>query len=82
MDYGNKVDDTTMKVGGQQTVIAHGRHIFPLSMHNGLCHLEQRIPTDEEMRRLSQVIMTSDRIGILPFTMITSQPQNTSSIHQ
>ena len=60
MDYGNKVDDTAMSLGGQQTIIAHGGHIFPLSMQNGLCHLVQRIPTDEEMRVLPQVIMTSD----------------------
>ena len=32
MDYGNRVDDTTMKLGGQQTVIAHGGHIFPLPL--------------------------------------------------
>ena len=62
MDYGNKVDDTTMRLGGQQTIIAHGGHIFPLSMQNGLCHLVQQIPTDEEMRVLPQVIMTSDRV--------------------
>ena len=59
-DYGNKVDDTTMKLGGQQTIIAHGGHIFQLSMSNGLCYLEQLIPTDTEMHLLPQVIMTSD----------------------
>ena len=46
MAYGNKVDDTTMSLGGQQTI---------------MCHLVQRIPTDEEMRVLPQVIMTSNR---------------------
>ena len=51
-----------MKLGGQQTSIAHGRHIFPLSMNNGLCYLEQRIPTDEEIHLLPQVIMTSNRV--------------------
>ena len=61
-DYGNKVDDNTMKLGGQQTIVAHGGHIFPLSMNNGLCYLEQRIPTDEEMHFLPQVIMTSDQV--------------------
>ena len=61
-DYRNKVDDTTMKLGGQQTIIAHSGHIFPLSMSNGLCYLEQRIPTDTEMHLLPQVIMTSDRV--------------------
>ena len=62
MDYGNKVDDTTMRLGGQQTIIAHGGHIFPVSMQNGLYHLVQQIPTDEEMRVLPLVIMTSDRV--------------------
>ena len=60
MDYGNKVNDTARSLRGQQTIIAHGGHIFPLSMQNGLCHLVQRILTDEEMRVLPQVIMTSD----------------------
>ena len=62
MDYGNKVDDTAMSLGGQQTIITHGGHIFPLSLQNGFCHLLQQIPTDEEMRVLPQVIMISDRV--------------------
>lgn len=56
MDYRNKFDDSTMKLRGQQTIITYGGHIFPLSMKNGLCHLEKRIPTDEEMCVLPQVI--------------------------
>ena len=51
-----------MKLGGQQTIVAYGGHIFPLLMSNGLCYLEQRIPTDTEMHLLPQVIMTSDRV--------------------
>ena len=51
-----------MKLGGQQTIITHGGHIFPLSMQNGLCYLEQRIHTNEEMCLLPQVIMTSNRV--------------------
>ena len=31
-------------------------------MSNGLCYLEQHIPTDTEMHLLPQVIMTSDRV--------------------
>ena len=48
-----------MKLGGQQTIIAHGGHIFPLSMSNGLCYLEQRTPIYDEMHLLPKVIMTS-----------------------
>ena len=58
LDYGNKVNDNAILLGGQQTFIAHGGHIFPLSLKNGIFYLEQRIPTDEEMRVLPQVIMT------------------------
>ena len=62
MDYGNKVDNTTMKLGRQQTIFAHDGHIFTLLMQNGLGHLEQCIPTNKEMCTLLQVIMTSDLV--------------------
>ena len=51
MDYGNKVDDTTMKLGGYQRIIAHGGYMILLSMHNRLCYLKQCIPTSEKCVR-------------------------------
>ena len=61
-DYKNKVDYTSMKLGGSQTITTHGGHIFPLLMKKNLCYIKQHIPTDFEMETLQQVIMTSGRV--------------------
>ena len=55
----NTVDDTAMMLGGKQTIITEKGIIFPLTMKNGLCHLEQRRPTASELELLPRVIMTS-----------------------
>ena len=55
----NTVDDTAMQLGGRQTIITKTGIIFPLTVINGLCHLEQRRPTASELETLPRVVMTS-----------------------
>ena len=45
-DYNNIVDDTILMLGGGQTLFTEKGSIFPLTMKNGLCYLEQQIPTE------------------------------------
>ena len=50
------VDDTAILLGGTQAIVACNEYTFPPIIKNGLCHLEQRIPSDEEMHSLPQVV--------------------------
>ena len=58
-DYHNIVDDTILMLGGSQTLTTGKRSIFPLTVKNGLCYLEQRKPTEWEMKKLPKHEMTS-----------------------
>ena len=58
-DYNNTMDDTILMVGGGQTLTTADGSIFPLTMKNGLCYLEQRKPTAWEMKELPRQVMTS-----------------------
>ena len=56
--YGNKVDDRSMKVGGQQCICTIDGHIIPLNIHNGLVYLPTEPYTEEEWIALAHVVMT------------------------
>ena len=58
-DHNNIVDDTILMVGGRQSFTTPDGSIFPLTMKNGLCYLEQRKPTAWEMKNPPQQLMTS-----------------------
>ena len=58
-DYNNIVDDTILMLGGGQTLTTAKGSIFPLTMKNGLCYLEQRKPTEWEMKELPKQEMIS-----------------------
>ena len=53
------MDDTILMLGESQTMTTANGSIFPLTMKNGLCYLEQRKPTAWEMKELPRQIMTS-----------------------
>lgn len=57
--YKNKVDDRSMKVGGQQCIRTLDGYVFPLDIINGLPYLQMVPNTDEEMRTLPHVILTA-----------------------
>ena len=46
-------------VGGDQTLNTANRSIFPLTMKNGLCYLEQQKPMVWEIKELPRQVMTS-----------------------
>ena len=58
-DYRNKVDDRSMKVGGRQCITTNDGYVFPLDILNGLPYLKMYPPTDDELKSLPHVILTS-----------------------
>ena len=58
-DHNNIMDDTILMVGGRQSFTTPDGSIFPLTMKNGLCYLEQQSPTAWEMENLPKQVMTS-----------------------
>ena len=61
-DHNNTVDDTILMVGGGQALTTPNGYIFPLTMKNGLCYLEQQKPTVWEMKELPRQVMTSIKV--------------------
>ena len=57
--YKNKVDDKSMKIGGRQCITTLEGHVIPLDIINGLPYMKMRPPSDQELRDLPHVIMTS-----------------------
>ena len=57
--YGLNVQDAPHLLRGGQRIVCVSGRIFPLTVHHGLCYLEQRLPTDEEMHLLPQEVMTA-----------------------
>ena len=57
--HNNKMDDTIMILGGNQTITTPNRSIFLLVVKNELCYLEQRRPTVWEIKSLPRVVMVS-----------------------
>ena len=58
--HGNAIDDRSMNVGGKQRVITKEGYVIPLQVRNGLPYIDMRPPTDEEMKTLPQILVTSD----------------------
>ena len=58
--YGNYVNDKSRKIqGGRQLIKTLDGYLFPLQIKSGLPYLNIRKPTDEELRDLPSVVMTS-----------------------
>ena len=58
--YKQKVDDRSMKVGGEQRITTLDGYVIPLNIVDGLCYMRMRPYTDAEYDILPQVILTSD----------------------
>jgi hypothetical protein len=57
--YKNKVDDKSVKAGGQQCITTLEGHVIPLDIINGLPCMKIKPPSDADLRDLPHVIMTS-----------------------
>lgn len=60
MDYGNKVDDRPIQLGGSQCIRCSEDVVMPLDIIKGLAYLKIRRPTDTEMATLEPFHMTSN----------------------
>ena len=56
--YKNKVDDRSMKIGGNQCIRTLDGYLIPLDIINGLPYLKMVPPTDTEMKELPHIIFT------------------------
>ena len=57
-----KVDDRSIKVGGEQSIRTLEGYVAPLSFREGLTYIAIRPYTNEEYRDLPHVVMTSDEV--------------------
>ena len=58
--YGNYVNDKSHKIqGGKQLIKTLDGYLFPVQIKSGLPYLNIRPPTDEELKDLPSVVMTS-----------------------
>jgi hypothetical protein len=53
------VDDRSIKAGGRQCLTTLEGYVIPLDIINGLPYMKMKPPTDEELRTLPHIIMTS-----------------------
>jgi hypothetical protein len=60
--FGTQVHDTPRSQGGQQRIITSEGYHAPLSYRSGLPYMDVRPPTDEELRQLPHIILTSDAV--------------------
>ena len=58
--FQNKVDDKSIKLGGNQTIKTYDGYVFPLDFTDGLTYLRLRPSTDSEWDELPYIFMTSD----------------------
>ena len=59
--YGNDVNDKSRKVNsGKQRITTIENYIIPLQIREGLVYMDMRLPTDQELVGLPQVIFTSN----------------------
>ena len=59
--YKNKVDDSSMKVGGKQRIVTKDGYVIPLHIRNGLAYMDMSVTTQEELDTLPHIIFTSDQ---------------------
>ena len=57
--YKNRVDDRSMKVGGNQCIRTNDGYIIPLDIINGLPYMKMHPNTDSEWEKLPHIILTS-----------------------
>ncbi len=60
--FGTDVHDTPRSQGGQQRLITSEGYHIPLSYRSGLPYMDMRPPTDEELKQLPHIILTSDAV--------------------
>jgi len=59
--FGLDVNDIpTSCPGGKQCISTPDGHKIPLAVRDGLCYMDMRAPTDDELTQLPHVLMTSD----------------------
>ena len=58
--HGNAIDDRSRNVGGKQRVVTKDGYVIPLQVRNGLPYIDMRPPTDDEMKTLPHILVTSD----------------------
>jgi hypothetical protein len=57
--YKNRVDDRSIKSRGRQCLTTLEGYVIPLDIINGLPYMKMRPPSDDEIRDLPHIIMTS-----------------------
>jgi hypothetical protein len=57
--YKNRVDDRSIRSGGRQCLTTLEGYVIPLDIINGLPYMKMRPPSDDEMKDLPHIIMTS-----------------------
>ena len=77
--FGHVLDDVPRACGGQQTLTTLDGYVIPLAVRDGLCYMDMRPPTDQELDTLPHVLMTSD----LPWDpgSLDSEPDNTDMFY-
>ena len=60
--YGNRVHDGCVKLGGKQYIETLDGYILPISIRKGLPYIEMRPDTEKEFESLPHVVMTSDMV--------------------
>ena len=58
--FGGVVNDSALAVGGRQSLITPEGYIVPLHVRDGLFYMDMHAPSDEELRDLPHVFLTSD----------------------
>ena len=73
-DFGLTVNDVPRSSGGKQSIVSKDGYHIPLAVREGLCYMDMRPPTDEELDSLPQLIFTADE----PWTpnKIDSEPDD------
>jgi hypothetical protein len=57
--YKNRVDDRLIKSRGRQCLTTLEGYVIPLDIINGLPYMKMRPPSDDELKELPHIIMTS-----------------------
>ncbi len=58
--FGMIVDDTSRSAGGRQCIITTEGYTIPISIREGLPHIDMTIPSDADMDKYPHVFLTSD----------------------
>ena len=59
-DGGAFVDDDPILLGGKQCIKTEEGYVIPIDFKNGLPYVKMEYPTDDDLKDLPQVILTSD----------------------